>query len=164
LIISLIAAMDKNRGIGKNNKLPWHLPSDLKRFKRLTMGHYLMMGRKTYETIGKPLPGRVMIIVTRQKGYLAEGCTVVNSIQQAITEAENHHEEELFVIGGAEIFQQVLDIADKIYLTNVHAEIDASVYFPEIDPGAWELITKHDPEQLENDQYASDFQVLIRKH
>jgi dihydrofolate reductase len=164
LIISLIVAMDKNRGIGKNNKIPWHLPSDLKRFKRLTMGHYLMMGRKTYETIGKPLPGRVMLIVTRQKGYRAEGCIVVNSIQQAIKEAEDQHEDELFVIGGGEIFRQVFDIAEKIYLTNVHAEIDASVHFPEIDPGAWELFTKHDPEQLENDQYASDFQVLIRKH
>lgn len=164
MIISLIAAMDKNRGIGKNNTLPWHLPSDLKRFKRLTMGHHLMMGRKTYETIGKPLPGRVMIIVTRQKGYHAEGCIVVNSIQQAIIEAENHQEEELFVIGGGEIFRQIIDRADKIYLTNVHAEVDAYVYFPEIDPSAWELITKHDPEQLENDQYSSDFQVLIRKH
>jgi dihydrofolate reductase len=164
LIISLIAAMDTNRGIGIDNKLPWHLPSDLKRFKRLTMGHHLMMGRKTYETIGKPLPGRVMIIVTRQKGYQAEGCIVVNSIQQAIKEAENQHEDELFVIGGGEIFQQVFGIADKIYLTNIHAEVEVSVYFPEIDPGAWNLITKHDPEQLVNDQYASDFQILIRKH
>jgi dihydrofolate reductase len=164
LIISLIVAMDYNRGIGIDNKLPWHLPSDLKRFKRLTMGHHLMMGRKTYETIGKPLPGRVMIIVTRQKGYHSEGCVVVNSIQQAIKEAEDHHEEELFVIGGADIFQQVFEVADKIYLTNVHANVNASVYFPEVDPGCWELITKHDPEQMENDQYPSDFQVLIRKH
>jgi dihydrofolate reductase len=164
LIISLIVAMDKNRGIGVDNKLPWHIPSDLKRFKQLTMGHHIMVGRKTYETIGKPLPGREMIVVTRQKDYVAEGCIVVSSIKQAIQEAEDHHEEELFVIGGGEIFLQVFDMADKIYLTNVHAEVEASVYFPIIDPGSWELITIHDPDQLENDQYVSDFQILIRKH
>lgn len=164
MIISLIVAMDKNRGIGVDNKLPWHIPSDLKRFKQLTMGHHIMVGRKTYETIGKPLPGREMIVVSRQKDYVAEGCIVVSSIKQAIHEAEDHHEEELFVIGGGEIFHQVFDMADKIYLTNVHAEVEASVYFPKIDPGSWKLITIHDPDQLENDQYMSDFQILIRKH
>ena len=128
------------------------------------MGHYLVMGRKTYETIGKPLPGRVMIVVTRQKDYVAEGCIVVNSIKKAISIAVDHHEEELFIIGGGEIFQQVFDIADKIYLTNVHAEVAANIYFPEFEPGSWELITKQLPEQLEKDQYITDFQILIRKY
>jgi dihydrofolate reductase len=164
LIISLVVAMDKNRGIGRENQLPWKLPSDLKRFKKLTMGHHLVMGRKTYETIGRPLPGRVMIVVTRQKDYVAEGCIVVNSIKKAISIAEDRHEEELFVIGGGEIFQQIFNIADKIYLTNVHAEVKAKIYFPEVDPGSWELITKQMPEQPDQDQYTTDFQILIRKH
>ena len=164
MIISLIVAMDKNRGIGLDNQLPWRLPSDLKRFKNLTMGHHLVMGRKTYETIGKPLPGRIMIILTHSKDYKVHGCIVVDSIEEAIKMAEDHQEEELFVIGGGEIFTQFFDLAEKIYLTNVHAETGASVYFPEIDPDTWEIVTEHEPKQPDLDQYESDFQILIRKH
>lgn len=164
MIVSLIVAMDERGGIGKNNQLPWHLSSDLKRFKNLTMGHHLVMGRKTYETIGKPLPGRVMVVVTHQKDYFPKGCMVVNSLNDAIKRAEDDHETEVFIIGGGEIFQQAIDRADKVYLTTVHVNANADVSFPNIDPNQWELgkiekITKND-----NDEYESDFKILVKKH
>ena len=109
MIISLIAAIDINGGIGKDDRLPWHLKADLKRFKRLTMGHYLVMGRKTFESIGKPLPGRKMIIVTRNKSYHPDNCLVVNSIEQAIELAKRNHETEVFIIGGGESIQTIDD-------------------------------------------------------
>src|SRR4030066_2251502 len=119
MIVSLIVAMDEKGGIGKQNQLPWHLPSDLKRFKSLTMGHHIVMGRKTYETIGKPLPGRTMVIITRRKAYHPTGCIVVNSILEATRFAETNHEDELFIIGGGEIFKKAIGLAKKIYLTTV---------------------------------------------
>jgi dihydrofolate reductase len=164
VIISLIVAMDENGGIAKDNQLPWHLPSDLKRFKRLTMGHHLVVGRKTYETIGKPLPGRVMILLTRQKKYSAEGYLVVNSIKEAISIAEKNHENELFIIGGGEIFSQTIDLADKIYLTTVYADVDANIFFPKITPGRWELVTKEGPDRPTRDQYKTDFKIFVRKY
>lgn len=164
MIVSLIVAMDKKGGIGKNNQLPWHLPSDLKRFKNLTKGHHLVMGRKTYETIGKPLPGRVMIVITQQKDYFPKGCMVVNSLGEAIKLAENNHETEVFIIGGGEIFHQAIGHADKIYLTTVHADVDADVLFPKIDLNHWELSKSEDPSQDEKDEYKSDFKILIYKH
>jgi dihydrofolate reductase len=164
VIISLIVAMDENGGIAKDNQLPWHLPSDLKRFKRLTMGHHLVVGRKTYETIGKPLPGRVMILLTRQKNYSAEGYLVVNSIKEAISIAEKNHENELFIIGGGEIFSQTIDLADKIYLTTVYADVDANIFFPKITPGRWELVTKEGPDRPARDQYKTDFKIFVRKY
>jgi dihydrofolate reductase len=163
MIVSLIVAMDEKGGIGKNNRLPWHLPSDLKRFKNLTMGHHLVMGRKTYETIGKPLPGRMMIVVTRKEGYFLKDCIVVNSVEEALHLAENNRETEVFIIGGGEIFQQAIDLADKIYLTTVYANVDADVLFPKIDRIHWELTESDISSQNDKDEYKSDFKVLIRK-
>ena len=162
MIISLIVALDETGGIGKQNQLPWHLPSDLKRFKRLTMGHHLVMGRKTYETIGKPLEGRVMIVITRQKGYIATGCLVVHSLEEAIKLAEEHREDEVFIIGGGEIFGQAIDLADKIYLTTVHAKVGADTVFPEIDPSQWKRIDTKAAPGDEHDDYPSDFATLLR--
>ncbi len=164
MIVSLIVAMDENRAIGKDGKLPWHLPSDLKRFKALTMSHHIVMGRKTYETIGKPLPGRKMIIVTHRKTYSAPDCMIVNSIETAIEIAKNNRDPEVFIIGGGEIFRQAFGYADKIYLTYVHANIKGDVFFPELDQGDWETIYSESRTNSEFDDYLSDFKILQRMH
>jgi dihydrofolate reductase len=162
VIISLIVATDERGGIGKDNRLPWHLSSDLKRFKQLTMGHHIVMGRKTYETIGKPLPGRVMMIVTRNENYSPQGCSVVNSLNAAIDHAKNSHESELFIIGGGEIFNQAIRIAGKIYLTTIHTDANADVFFPEINSDEWVQINYEAYKRNEDDDYDSDFKILQR--
>ena len=162
MIISLIAAIDEQGGIGKQNQLPWYLHSDLRRFKTLTMGHHLVMGRKTYETIGRPLPGRVMIVLTRRMDYHPEGCLVANSVESAINLAKKEHEAELFIIGGGEIFAQSINIAEKIYLTSVHADVTADIFFPKIIESEWDVIYEEKHIRHEKDQYASDFKILVR--
>ena len=164
MIISLIVAVDEKGGIGKNNQLPWHMPIDLKRFKALTMGHHLVMGRKTFETIGRPLPGRNMIIVTRQKDYSATNCTMVNSLNEALRLAKDHQEREVFIIGGGEIFRQSIDLADKIYLTKVHTDAQADVKFPDLKPDQWVISKREVTPQNDQDQYSSDFMILVRNH
>ena len=162
MIISLIVAMDEKGGIGKNNTLPWHISSDLQRFKALTMGHHIVMGRRTYETIGKPLPGRKMLVVTHRKGYLAPGCQVVYSLRSAIGVARENGETELFIIGGGEIFAQSIDLAEKIYLTRVNASVGADVDFPAFRETEWTTI--HTEKSIPNadDEYGSEFKILIR--
>lgn len=137
--LSLLVAMSKNRVIGKNNQLPWHLPEDLKYFKSLTMGHPIIMGRKTYESIGKVLPGRINIIVTRQKDYVIPSAIVVNSIQSAFTAGfeENSEKNEAFVIGGEEIFHQALIFSQRIYLTEIQKTFDGDTFFPELNSQEW---------------------------
>ncbi len=164
MIISLIVAMDELGGIGKENRLPWHLPSDLKRFKKLTMGHHIVMGRKTFETIGKPLPGRLMLVVTRNKDISPEGCIVVDSLGAAIDLAKADRENELFIIGGGKIFTQAIALADKMYITTVHAYVDADVWFPKFNPADWELIHRETMTHTEDDDYDSDFRILLRLH
>jgi dihydrofolate reductase len=155
--------MDEKGGIGKHNRLPWHLPSDLKRFKRITMGHHVVMGRKTYQAIGKPLPGRIMVVVSHQKNFLATGCQVVQSLAEALKTAEDHQESEVFIIGGGEIYQQSIDLADKIYLTTVHADVRADISFPSINLDQWEQIDRQLQQRNNQDDYASDITVLRRK-
>jgi dihydrofolate reductase len=162
LIVSLIAAIDINGGIGKDGRLPWHLRADLQRFKLLTMGHYLVMGRKTFESIGKPLSGRKMIIVTRNKSYHPDNCLVVNSIEHAIDLAERHLETEVFIIGGGEVFKQSMVLADKIYLTNVNTDANADVFFPKIDLTKWELINCEEIPQDDQNEYAAEFSIFIK--
>jgi len=164
LIISLIVATDDKGGIGKDNRLPWHLHSDLKRFKTLTMGHHLVMGRKTFETIGKLLPGRIMVVVTRNTAYHPKGCIVVNSLEAAVNIAKNNQETELFVIGGGDIFNQAIDIADKVYLTTVHAVVNADVFFPTLDPSKWKLIWNERIAFGGQDDFESDFKILLRNN
>jgi len=156
--------MDEKGGIGKDNQLPWYLPSDLRRFKSLTMGHYLVMGRKTYESIGKPLPGRTMVVVSYNAGYHPKGCIVVNSIEEAIRVAMDAHEIEVFIIGGGEVFRQTINIANKIYLTNVHVDAKADVFFPNIDSSLWKLVWNQVSSWDEKDEYESDFKILIRNN
>jgi len=127
--ISIIVATAPNGAIGKDNKLLWHLPADMKFFKEKTMGHHIIMGRKTYESIGKPLPGRTTVIITRDKSYKAEGCKITHSLNDAITLAKESGETEAMIVGGAEIYNQAIDFADTVYLTEVKGEFEADSYF-----------------------------------
>jgi dihydrofolate reductase len=136
--VSLVAAMGKNRELGFHNKLPWHLPDDLKRFKEVTRGHAVIMGRKTFESIGRPLPQRKNIVITRNATYAAPGCSVVHSIEDALREAAD--DAEIFVIGGAEIYKLALPYANKMYLTFVEAAPQADAYFPEFNKSDWNVV------------------------
>ena len=133
--LSLIVAMARNRVIGAHNAIPWHLPGELKRFKAITMGHHIVMGRKTWESIGRLLPGRTTVVVTRQQGYSVPGAIVANSLDSALAACEG--DDEVFVIGGAELFAAALPRAGRIYLTVVDAEVAGDVYMPEFDLAAW---------------------------
>jgi dihydrofolate reductase len=137
--LSLIVAMAKNRVIGADNKIPWHLPNELKLFKRLTMGHHIIMGRKTYESIGKLLPGRTTVIVTRQRDYAIPGALVAHSVDDAIAACTG--DDEVFVIGGADLFRETLPTADRLYLTTVDAEPAGDTFMPELDTAAWNEIS-----------------------
>jgi dihydrofolate reductase len=137
--VSLIVAADLSGVIGRDGGLPWHLPADLKRFKALTMGHHLVVGRKTYESIGRPLPGRTMLVVSRQPGYSSTGVTVVGSPEEAIRVAQAVGESELFVAGGAELYRHLLPRADRVYLTRVEARVEGDTHFPDLDPARFRL-------------------------
>lgn len=129
--VSIIAALSENRAIGKNQKLLWHIPEDLQHFKKITDGHPIIMGRKTYESIGKPLPNRTNIIVTRYADYVVPECMVYNSLKEAIASAKGIDTEEIFIIGGADIFEQTLPIADRLYLTIVEGKYEGDAFFPD---------------------------------
>lgn len=161
-MISFLVAMDQNRVIGKDNKLPWHLPADLKYFKELTMGHPIIMGRKTYESIGRPLPGRKNIVITRNKDYTAEGCTVIHSISE-VKELEDKRNEELFVIGGAEIFEQTFSIADRLYITMIEETFEGDTYFPTFNEDEWIVVSKEKGVRDERNVYEHYFLVYERK-
>ncbi len=163
MIVSLIVAMDENRGIGIENRLPWRLADDLQRLKTLTWGHHIIMGRKTHESIGRPLPGRVNIVVTRNPDYQAEGCRVVHSVAEALDLAEENGEEEAFVFGGESIFAAALPLARRIYLTRVHASTPTDVFFPPFDESQWEITHRSYHEADERNEFATTFEVLERK-
>ncbi len=137
--LSAIVAMAANRCIGRDNALPWRLPADLKRFKQLTLGHTLVMGRRTYESIGRPLPGRTTVVVTRQAGYAPEGVRVAHSVEQALALAEGS---EVFIAGGADLYQQTLGRVDRLYLTRIERDYAGDTFFPEVDLSRWRLITE----------------------
>ncbi len=163
MILSLIVAMDESGGIGYQGKLPWRLAADLKRFKHITMGHHVIMGRKTYESIGKALPGRDMLILSRDQTYQAEGCLVIQSLEEALQTAKKKGEKEVFIIGGGELFAEAINFADKIYLTLVHVTVPADVFFPKYSPSLWEIDELHKLESDQNNEYAHTFMVLSRK-
>ncbi|HKX86893.1 MAG TPA: dihydrofolate reductase [Flavobacterium sp.] len=157
-MITLIAAAGENNELGKDNDLLWHLPDDFKRFKTLTTGHYIIMGRKTFESFPKPLPNRTHIIITRSKEYDApEGCIVVNSLEKAI--AVSPKNETLFIIGGGEIYKQSIDHADCIELTRVHNSFEADTFFPEIDAEKWQLTQSDFHHKDERHQHAFTFET-----
>ena len=134
--ISLLAAVARNRVIGSNNALPWRLPEDLRRFKALTLGHPVIMGRKTHESVGRPLPGRTNIVVTRDANFVAPGCTVVQSPAAALAACKDA--DEAFVIGGAELYRALFDDADRMYLTEINSDVPGDVLFPEFDAAQWQ--------------------------
>lgn len=138
--ITIIAALARNRVIGRDNRMPWHISDDLKRFKSLTLGHPVVMGRKTFQSIGKPLPGRDNIVITRSDAFAAPGCRVVHSLAEALSAAQDGP--EVFVIGGADIYALALPIADCLQLTEVDAETDGDAYFPDFDRGAWREVSR----------------------
>lgn len=161
-MISFIWAMDQNRVIGKNNQLPWRLPEDLKFFKETTMGHPIVMGRKTFESIGKPLPGRENVILTRDQSYEAEGCTVVYSVDELVEKAEK--EEQLFITGGAEIFRLMLPFVDRLYVTVIEESFDGDTYFPkELDWDEWEMVSATPGLKNEKNPYDYQFRIYEKK-
>ena len=148
MMVTIIAAIAKNNALGKNNDLIWHLPADLKRFKNITTGHYIIMGRNTFESIGRPLPNRTTIIVTRNKDYFKDGCLIANSLEEALEMAND--QEHVFLIGGAQIYKYAMErnLVDTLDITLVHDEFEADVFFPEIDADIWQ--------QVENEYYTTD--------
>jgi dihydrofolate reductase len=143
MILSIIAAIARNNIIGTGNKLPWHISEDLKHFKRITTGHFVFMGRKCYESIGKPLPGRSNIIITRNRAFSAPGCRVAHSIEEAIQFAEDNNESEAFIIGGGEIYRQSISLAARLYITQIHHHFKGDITFPEIK-NEWKEIKRED--------------------
>jgi dihydrofolate reductase len=160
MIISFIVAVSQNNVIGKDGKLPWNLPADMQYFKRVTAHHHIIMGRGTYEALGKALPNRTNIIITRQKDYDAPGCVIVGDIKSAIDYAKAHEETECFIIGGGDIFRQSLVWADKIYLTRVFHNFEGDTFFPELNPDDWKLTSEERHLPDEKNHYAFAFQVF----
>lgn len=155
-MISLIVAMDEAGLIGRDNDLPWRLPSDLAFFKRTTMGKPVLMGRKTYESIGRPLPGRENIVITRQAGYEAPGCTVLDSLQAACAHCVSA--EECVIIGGSQIYSQALTLVDRMYITRVHARLEGDAWFPEVDWSQWHRTAFESLAADERNAYAHSFE------
>jgi dihydrofolate reductase len=163
MIISILVAVSKNHVIGKENKLPWHLPADLKYFKRTTLGHHIVMGRSTFESIGKPLPGRTNVIITRQEHYQAPGCVVVGDIKKAFEFCRTQGEEECFVVGGGDIIRQTLLWADRIYLTCIDAEFEGDTFFSPLNEDDWQLVKDEPYEADDQNSYPYRFQVYEAK-
>ena len=161
--VSLLVAASSNNAIGKNNQLLWHLPNDLKFFKNTTWGMPVIMGRKTFESVNKPLPGRFNIVITRQPDWKAEGVIVAGDLNDALQKAAETNCKEAFIIGGGEIFKQSMDIADKIYLTRVHADIEGDTFFPVIDESTWQLNSNQDFPADEKHAFEYSFQIWIHK-
>ena len=159
--LSIIVAMDRNRVIGRGGVLPWHISSDLKNFKKITMGKPILMGRKTHDSIGKPLPGRENIILTNNKKYSAEGCTVKNTLDEVYSYCEEQL--ELVVMGGAILYSQTLDKADKLYITEVNASVNGDTFFPEYKSSQWREISRESFNADENNEFDYSFTVLERK-
>jgi len=160
-MITIIAAIAKENALGKDNQLIWHLPADLKRFKKVTLNHHIIMGRKTYESLGKPLPNRTTIIITRNPNFKAEGCIVVNSLKAAIEASKL--DENPYILGGAEIYKQAIEVADILDLTFVHHKFDADAFFPEINFNNWEEIERQDCKSDEKNKYDFSFVKYCKK-
>jgi len=160
-MLTMIAAAAENNALGKDNDLVWHLPDDFKRFKRLTSGHHIIMGRKTFESFPKLLPERTHVIITRQKDYNPEGTIVVNSMEEAIRVSKL--DEQAFIIGGGEIYKMGMEHAEKIELTRVHGEFDADTYFPEINEREWKLVKEQFHEKDEKHDHSFTYLTYERK-
>jgi len=167
MLVSAIVAMDKNRVIGVNNAIPWHLPADFRYFKRKTIEHHIVMGRKCFDSIGKPLPKRTNIILTRNPYYLATGCLVFHTLEDALSVAYDNKEEECFIIGGTEIYKLAWEYLDRLYITEVDTEVefgkeDQVVYFPEVDGTDWKEVSSTPKEADEKNKFNYTFKVYER--
>ncbi|QIE60220.1 dihydrofolate reductase [Rasiella rasia] len=160
-MITMIAAAGENNELGKENDLVWHLPDDFKRFKQLTTGHYIIMGRKTFESFPKPLPNRTHVVITRNTNYRKDGAVVVHSLDAALLKASS--DTQPFVIGGGEIYKMAMEVADKIELTRVHGTFDADTYFPELDKDTWELVSEEFHDKDTRHDYAFTYETWVRK-
>ncbi|MDA7950873.1 MAG: dihydrofolate reductase [Pirellulaceae bacterium] len=163
MIVSLIAALAKNHVIGVDGQLPWRQSNDLKRFKRLTLGHHILMGRKTYDSIGKLLPGRQAIILTRQHGLTIPGALISQNLEEAMQLAKIGGDEHLYVAGGGEIYAQTLPIADRLYLTYLDVELEGDTFFPEFNADQWELVEQEDRPADKKNHYPYSFCTYHRK-
>ncbi len=161
-MITIIAAVAENNALGKDNDLVWHLPDDFKRFKQLTTGHYIIMGRKTFESFPKPLPNRIHLVITRNKNYKKEGAVVVNSLKEALEIAKT--DKQPYIIGGGEIYKQAMPFTQKLELTRVHATVEADTFFPEIDEQEWELIFEEFHAKDERHDFAFTYLTYLRKN
>ena len=160
MILSIIVAIAKNHAIGKDNKLLWYLPNDLKHFKDTTSGHTVIMGRKTFDSVGKPLPRRRNIVITRQP-IAIEGCEVVDSLQAAVALCEA--EDEVFIVGGAEIYRQAIPLTDRVYLTIIDHDFEGDTFFPELNTEEWQETEREDFEPDEKNKYKYSFITLVRR-
>jgi dihydrofolate reductase len=163
MTVSLIVAVSSNGVIGRDGGLPWHLPADLKHFKRTTMGHHLIIGRRTWEEVGEPLPGRTMVVVTRSRRFAPEGAQVVRSVERALELAAE--DEEPFIGGGSQIYRIALarDLVDRIYLTRIHAEVEGDTFFPDFDLEEWKLVSEEHHEADDRNEFDYSFLVYERK-
>ncbi|EKD72330.1 MAG: Dihydrofolate reductase [uncultured bacterium] len=159
--ISAIVAMSENRVIGKDNQLLWHLPADLQHFKQVTMGKPILMGRKTYQSIGRPLPGRCNIVMTHDSAFVAEGCVIVDSMDAALAVVKES--DEIFIIGGAIVYRQLLSFVQRIYMTVVHHEFAGDAFFPELNLAEWQETARERHAADEKHQYAFSFITWERK-
>ncbi len=161
--ISLIVAKSENNVIGRNNELPWHLKDDLQNFKKLTMGHHILMGRKTFESIGKVLPGRMSLVISNEPRANSENVFWFNSIFRAIKQAERNGETELFIIGGEKIYKYALSLIDRIYLTEVRATVEGNAFFPQLSLKNWKKVSEVNVEKNASNDYDYSVQVLDRR-
>ena len=163
MVVSLIVAVSSNGVIGRDGGLPWRLSNDLKHFKKLTMGHHLIIGRRTWDEVGKPLPGRTMVVVTRSRRFAPEGVRVAHSLEEALDIARD--DDEPFIGGGAHIYRMALEnnLVDRLYITRVHAEVDGDTFFPDIKFDDWKLVSEEHHEADERNQHSFSFLVYERK-
>ncbi|HMP30377.1 MAG TPA: dihydrofolate reductase [Saprospiraceae bacterium] len=163
MIISSIVATAHNNVIGKDNLIPWYLPADLKYFKKITTGHHVIMGRNCYVSIGKPLPNRTNIIITRDPFFISSNCLVARNIKEALTMALENGETEAFIIGGGQIYEQTVDFWDKLYLTEVDLYTEGDIYFPQLDFSEWTLISQECHEKDEKNEYDYCFKIFDKR-
>jgi len=163
MIISTIVAVDKNNAIGKDNQIPWYLPADLKYFKKMTLNHHIIMGRTNYQSIGRPLPKRTNIIVTRNPFFIVSNCLIAHSIEEALQIAHKNGEDEAFIIGGGTIYEQTQNLWDKVYITEVDVEIkDPDVFFPTRDFSKWNLIFEEKHSKDEKNPFNYNYKIFNR--
>ncbi len=161
--ISCIVAVAKNNVIGKDNDIPWYLPADLKYFKKTTLNHHIIMGRNCYESIGKPLPKRTNVILTRNPFYLVSNCYITHSIDEALQVAEDNGDDEAFIIGGAQIYELAMDRCERLYLTEVDLEVEGDVFFPKLNMDDWKLISEESHQADEKNEHDYVFKIFERK-